>query len=99
AFSQAVTEFKNIVLKGELNTPMPPAPAPPPTLSFEGGQLPAIEARTRQYAAIIKAHPDYTPSIGEDYGIVAPAAPPAGVPSLTATALTASQVRLGVTKA
>src|SRR5688572_18682610 len=66
AFSQAFTEFKDIMLRGPLNTPMPTPPAPPPMLSFEGGQLPAIEARTRQYAAIIKADPDYTQAFGED---------------------------------
>ena len=57
-----------------------------------------IEARTRQYAAIIKANPNYTPADGELYGIVGAAPAPPGTPTVEAFALTASEVRLRIGK-
>lgn len=98
-YSQAVTEFKNLILEGDLGIAMPTLPAVPTNPAYGVGSAPSIEARTRQLAAIVKASVGYTESIGELYGIVAPAAPPAGVPSLVGTALTASQVSLAVSKA
>lgn len=99
SFAQAVTEYKAIMLRGDSTAPLPAVPTPPAAFVPGVGALPGIEERTRQFAAIIKAAPGYTQAIGELYGIVAPAAPPAGVPEIVATALTASQVRLAISKA
>lgn len=99
AYAQAVTEWANLILEGPIGTPFPAVPTAPSVPTFEGGDEAAIEPRTRQYRGIIAADPDYTAEVGENYGIIAPAAPPAGVPALAAYALTASQVRLVISKA
>lgn len=99
AYAQAVTEWAEIILEGEIGAVFPPMPTAPTPPTFALGSETAIRGRTLLYAGIIKADPDYTPEVGENYGIVSPAAPPPGTPVLTATALTQSQVRLGVQKA
>jgi len=99
AYAQAVTEWANLVLEGPIGIPFPAVPTAPSVPSFEGGDEPSIEPRTRQYRGILHADPDWTTEVGENYGTLAPEAPPAGVPSLQAFALTASQVRLAVAKA
>lgn len=99
AYTQAVTEFKNIMLEGGLTEPLPPVPTPPAAFIIPAGGLAGIEARTRQYVGIIKAAVGYTAEIGELYGIIAPESDLPATPELSATALTASQVRIGVTKA
>ncbi|MCH8336421.1 MAG: hypothetical protein IIC61_11095, partial [Proteobacteria bacterium] len=63
------------------------------------GALPGIETRTRGMVATIKASPAYTTAIGEAYGVVRPAPGVPGTPEVVASALTASQVRLRITKA
>ena len=99
AYAQAVTEWADLILNGPLGTPFPAVPTAPTVPTFEGGDEAAIQPRHRQYRGIVTAHPLYTAEVGENYGYIAPEAPPAGVPSLQATALTASQVRLAVAKA
>ena len=98
-FSQAVTAWKDHMFNATIGTPTDAPPTPPSELSPPLGALPAIIARTRQYAAIIKADPDYTPEIGELYGILPPASAEPGTPGLVATALTQSQVEIKIDKA
>jgi hypothetical protein len=99
-FTEGFTQFMRIVLDGELNTPLPPVPAPPAALGLGLGAQAAIQARTRQYANILKAHPAYTQAKGELYGIVAPAGVGPGTPNInTATALVGSEVLLSLNKA
>ncbi len=99
SFAQAVTAYKDVILAGSATEPMPPVPTPPAAVTLIVGALPGIEERTRIFASIIKAQPTYTAEIGELYGIVAPAVITPTTPSLTAQALTASQVRLTISKA
>lgn len=98
AYRQAVTAFKDILLDGDIGVTLPIAPTAPTITLVALGSQPAIQARTRQYAALIKASIGYTPEIGERYGIVAPAGAGPTTPSLVATALTGSQVSLAVGK-
>lgn len=99
-FAQGFTEYMRIMLSAPLNEPLPTPPAPPPAFSVVLGAAASIEARTRQYAGIIKAAPGYTPTKGELYGIVAPAATGPGTPAvLQATALLNSEVSLSLFKA
>jgi hypothetical protein len=72
AFSQEVTEYRDLVLRSDSDNPAPAPPASPADITLGMGSLLGIEARTRQYAAIIKASPNYTQAIGEAFGIVAP---------------------------
>lgn len=99
AFRQEVTSFKQDVLDGDALAPMPTVPAAPADLLPVLGALPGIEARTRGMVATIKASPAYTNAIGEAYGVVRPAPGLPGTPEVVASALTASQVRLRITKA
>jgi len=70
---QELTAYKDILLYAPLNTPLPGTPAPPAVGGLGLGALAACVARARQRAERIKAHPAYTPAIGEDCRIVAPA--------------------------
>ncbi len=98
AFKEAVTAFRDAYLDGIATALVPPAPAAPATPLLALGTLPGIEARTRQYAGILKANPLYTATVGEAYGI-APSAPSGPtVPALKAAPLTQSQVSLKVAK-
>lgn len=99
AYREALTAYKDILFNAPADTPTEPVPTAPTTLDF-GESEPAmgIEARTRQYAAIIKASPAYTTDDGELYGIIGPAPAPPATPTLSAEALTASQVRLKIGK-
>ena len=72
-YRQAVTAYKDVVLDGPIGAVVPAVPTPPATLVLPLGALGSIQARTRQFAAIIKASVGYTDAIGELYGIVAPA--------------------------
>lgn len=94
--SQEWTEYKRLILYADLNTSLPGQPVPPVVGTVTLGALAAIVARFRQRAERIKAHPNYTPAIGEDCRIVAPAPGPPGVPkpSLAGAAETAFAVRL-----
>jgi len=70
AFRQEVTAFKDNLLEGDPLGPVPTEPAAPANITLADGTLPGIEARTRSFAAIIKASPNYTTAVGEAYGIV-----------------------------
>lgn len=99
-FAQGFTEFMSLMLTGPLNTPLPAPPAPPAAYSPAPGSAAAIEARTRQFAAILKANTGYTAEKGELYGIIATAGPGPGTPVInSATALTGSDVVLALNKA
>lgn len=99
-YLQAWTEYRDAILRGDPNAPMPVLPTPPtlalpPLVTF----MPGIEARTRGDANIIKADPDYTQAVGEDYGIVAPVGTGPVTPSLRATAIAGtSHVSLAIAK-
>ncbi len=97
-FAEEVVAFKNQVLHGALNTPAPPFPTVPAALTFGLGWLPNIEDRTRQLVNQIKANGAFTPQMGQDMGIFGVSAP-AGVVSVDAQALSASQVAITVAKA
>ena len=101
AYREALTAYKTLLFNDPADTPPEPVPAAPTTVSFGAEDpLPGIEARTRQYAASIKASAAYTTDDGELYGIIAPAPAPPGVPAITrATALIDSDVMLKVSKA
>lgn len=99
AYAQAVTEWAEIVLEGEIGAIFPAVPTAPAAPTFALGSETAIRGRTLLSAGIIKADPDYTAEVGENYGIVSPADDPPGTPALVAEALTQSQVRLRITKA
>ena len=77
AYAQAVTEWADLILEGLIGTPMPATPTGPAAPLFALSSKAAVEARTRLQVGIIKADPDYTAQVGENYGIVGtgPAAP------------------------
>jgi hypothetical protein len=93
--AQEFTAYKDILLYGLLNTPLPSTPAPPAVGALPVAALPACVARARQRAERIKSHPNYTPAIGEDCRIVAPVSPPPPPnPTLTAIPQTDFVVKL-----
>ena len=99
-YVQAWTEFRDSCLAGDPNAPFPTPPSQPALSLPPGTFLPGIEARTRLFANVIKADADYTPAVGEDYGIVSPAGAGPGTPSLKASAVAGtSQVTLRINKA
>jgi hypothetical protein len=100
SYRAAITEFKDLLFNSPADTPTETPPSPPDGLVFPGVDQPVmgIEARTREYAAIIKASPAYSPDDGVQYGIVGTAPAPPSTPTLEAFALTASQVRLRIGK-
>ena len=98
-FVQAWTEYRDAILRGDPAAALPGLPTLPAALTVPLGGLPGIEARTRSFANIIKADADYTPQVGEDYGIVAVAGGGPTTPGLVATALPGtSQVSLAIAK-
>lgn len=99
-WAQAVTEHREIMLRGDLTAPLPTFPTPPLAIVLSTlTPLPGIEARTRLYAGIIRSDSDFTAAIGELYGITGIAAGSPATPSVEAFALTASQVRLAIARA
>ena len=99
-YAQALTAFKDAFLDGPIGVIAPSLPAPPASITLPVGAIASIQARTRQYAALIKAQPTYTHSIGELYGIEPPAAGPLADPSVRTAMPTAgtSNVVLNLTK-
>lgn len=98
AFAQAATAWKTLMFLGRagLQQVEPPAPVTPPDLPDE--HLPAIMARTRQYAAIVRASENYSRAVGESFGIVPVQDADPTTPRIRALALTQSQVELGIVK-
>lgn len=98
AFAQAATAWKNLMFFGEIGLPQvePPPSVTPPDLPDD--HLPAIMARTRQYAAIVRASSNYSRAVGEGFGIVPPQGTEPGIPRLRALSLTQSQVELRIVK-
>lgn len=90
--------FKEIILRGAHGTSMPVTPVAPSTVTVPSGAVAAIEDYTRALVAQIKAHPAFTPAIGQAMGIVAGGSVPGNV-SCTAGALTQSQVQVNIVKA
>ena len=95
---QAFTAWKDTILSGPLNVALPANPGSwsAPSLTTPAT---AIQARTRQYANIIKASTSYSTEIGERYGIIAAGPASYGTPSLVATPLPAGGVKLKIAKA
>lgn len=73
-FAAAMTAFRETMLSRTPNLPLPTAPAPPTIVALPLGSLASIEARTRDYANIIKSAPAYTNDDGVLYGIVSSSA-------------------------
>lgn len=98
AFAQAATAWKTLMFSGRVGLQQiePPAPVTPPDLP--DGHLPAIMARTRQYAAIVRASENYSRAVGESFGIVPPQDAEPSTPRIRALALSQSQVELGIVK-
>lgn len=86
-YVEAFTAWRDIVLRGDKNDPMPDPPTAPVLTIPDGDFLPGIEERTRESANIIKASSGYTPAVGEDYGIVSPAGTGPTTPALKVAAL------------
>lgn len=98
-FAQGFTAWKDLVFEATIGTPYDSPPMPPFELELAVGALPAIIARTRLYAGVVRAAPAYTPEIGEHYGIVGSTPAPPANPEAKATALTQSQIELKIAKA
>ncbi len=81
-FAQAVTEWAELVLIGPPGVPFPAPPAAPTAPTFDPASKPAIRPRTRRSAGIVKADSDYSRSVGERFGIIAPASGPRPDPSI-----------------
>ncbi|MBX7131330.1 MAG: hypothetical protein K1X67_01495 [Fimbriimonadaceae bacterium] len=96
-YRSEVVAFKDQMLRGLINTPTPPPPTQPEEITLAPGSLGNIEARTRQLVAQIKANANFTQQMGEDMGIF-PTDTPLADPTLTAQALTGSQVAIRVAK-
>lgn len=99
-FSESWSAYMRAVLDAPLNTPVPAAPVPPDPIDVLMTLQAAIQARTRQYAGLLKAHPGYTVQKGEIYRIVAVAPSGPGTPAInSATALLGGEVSLSLLKA
>lgn len=71
-FAQDWTKLKNQVRFGGDGTIIPPFPAPPDVTTPPATPIqPNVEGRFRQLAAQLKAHNNYSKTIGEDLGIEA----------------------------
>jgi hypothetical protein len=68
-------DFKDLELYGPIGGPTPPVPDGIPAVGISPVP-PGIIPRARKMANFIKNHPNYTTSIGEDLGFIAPAAAP-----------------------
>lgn len=97
-YASEVVAFKDVLLKGPTGTPLPAAPTAPAAIVIPAGAIVNIQTYTRNLVAQIKAHPAYTPAIGQAMGIVG-SAPVAGTPSVHVQTLTQYQVQLSITKA
>lgn len=73
-YAQAVTEWADLMFDAPIGSALPPIPTAPTAPTLAIGSKPSIVPRTRLQAGIIKADADYTQQVGENYGIVAPAA-------------------------
>ena len=65
-------EFKNLELYGRGTTPVVPDPAPAGPAGLVKPVAPGIVRRTRVLVAGIKAHPNFTDSIGDVLGVLGP---------------------------
>ncbi len=98
AYVQAMTQFRAIVLGRDPDAPLPAPPTPPSAVALGPGAMAGIMARTRRFAARIKASAGYTSLVGELFGIVPPARRERSTPELSARALSGSRVRLRVVR-
>jgi hypothetical protein len=94
---QDVNEWKRILADGPIGTPLgafpvaPVYPAVPPLFTPTAGMFDQIIAQAER----IRNTVGYTTALGEDLGIIGPGTtPPLGDPTMTATALPNSEVRL-----
>jgi hypothetical protein len=94
--SQDLTEWKRILTEGPPGAPIGDAPAAPVYPAAPAGKpAPGIFPLIVALAERIRNTAGYTTAMGENLGIVAPAAaPPLGDPSFTARAEAGSEVRL-----
>lgn len=98
-FAQAWTQYRDILLRGTINSVVPAFPNPPVAPGAVVGTQTAIEGRTRQYANLIKASVGYTQEIGELFGIVPVGAAPTATPKVTGKPEAGSMVNLRTIKA
>lgn len=70
SYAEAVTELRNQLRNG--GTKSMSIPKPPATISLPAGAKTDIFGRVRNLVQLIKKHPSYNQSIGEELGVVAP---------------------------
>ncbi|MCX7994009.1 MAG: hypothetical protein N2651_10125 [Fimbriimonadales bacterium] len=93
--AQEWTRYRDWLLFGTQDTPAPPLPTPGAVGTLPHGARGAIVRRLRRFVARLKTHPNYTPAIGEDLGIM-PRRTPLSTkpPRLRAISETGYRVRL-----
>ena len=97
-FANEVVAYKNAVLSGLPNAPMPAVPTLPVVMVPPAGAIASIEQYTRSLVGQLKADPGMDDGIAQGMGIVGtPSA--GGTPSVIALALSQYQVQLSLTKA
>lgn len=97
-YASEVVAFKEMVLSGLPNAPMPAVPSLPVAMVLPAGSMASIEQYTRSLVAQLKADPGMDDGIAQSMGIIGtPSA--GGNVSVTATALSQYQVQLDLIKA
>lgn len=96
-YKKAVIQWRDAYLKGDVEAQPVPPPQPDEILALASSKG-AIKKRTLGYAAIIKASPSYTPTIGAEYGIVGSGPVPLLTPGVIGTAEPFSAVKLKISK-
>jgi hypothetical protein len=69
SYAESMTAWKDALLSGDPNAAFEPPTPPPVNPAFPAKAMPGIEARTRRFAAIIRASVGYGASVGEAYQI------------------------------
>jgi len=94
--AQEWTAYRDLVIYGPINTPMPPVPTAGAVGGLPIGAAAAIVPRLRAIVERYKNHPNMTPAIAEDLGIAStPGGPGPTQPAITGAAETDYIVRLG----
>ncbi len=98
SYAESMTAWKDELLSGNPNLEFSQPTPPPVNHAFPVNALPGIEARTRRFAAIIRASVGFNASIGEAYGIITLPEREPDVPALKAFPDSNWHVRLRLIK-